>query len=856
MASSGLLGWQGTELATDQTSVDCGRLTGLFLSAWLLFPVVLLVCSCGCGLLVRHLSAGSLSLGMVLPGGFALMVVVCAFATSITWLAPAAGAIVAVLALLGYALAKRAGTLRLPQPRRTKPWRASAAWLWPTLAALTAFVSIGGPAFLTGTPTWTGYTRIVDIAFQMDFAKHLADAGHLTPPLNSSYHVMIHKLTTTGYPGGGQATLGAMAGLIRTDVPWCYQTYLAFAAAMGTLAIFSLLGRITDSGLLRAVGAAVAIQPNLLYGYALEGGIKELTTVTLLMVVIALLVERLPGEGKRRSVLPLAVASSASFAAFSFGIAPWLGIVFAGLLVVTLAPRSANRRHVAECWGLFAAVAIVLSIPTIVAGIKLFTLAGEAIGGVVELGLGNLAAAVPDWSSAGVWLTGDYRYPLVHTTATHTFDVVVIALAVLGILFALRRRRWALGILGICAPIVLYYWIAHTGPWIQFKAFTITGTIALVLAFAGAAALRELGPRWIGLLGWSAVVVIAGVVLYGNALIYHDTSLAPAARYRDLAAIGKRYAGQGSVLFPAFDEYSEYFLREENETDIVNPAYGRFPLAQGVSVPPGGISFSWDLNQIAPWFVQTFPLIVTPRSPVASRAPANYDLIERTRYFDVWRRNRPTGDVVMHLPLSNMPYERTQSFCRSLVQVAHNAGPGAEVAYAQQSVASVVSPAQSSHPDYWTAAGPDTVIALGAGTVQSQFTLARSGHYSIWLNGSVGRPLNLYLDGKRLANIGYEERYPNQFLLLTDVTLAGGQHTLRIVRGNGSLHPGSGDPPSDTVGRTIGAIVFDLGDSTSERVYVARASEASRVCTAPVGYEWLEVLKPGGAPPNALSAKP
>ncbi len=39
------------------------------------------------------------------------------------------------------------------------------------MAALAAFSAVGGPVFLTGTPTWTGYTRIVDIAFQMDFAK-------------------------------------------------------------------------------------------------------------------------------------------------------------------------------------------------------------------------------------------------------------------------------------------------------------------------------------------------------------------------------------------------------------------------------------------------------------------------------------------------------------------------------------------------------------------------------------------------------------------------------------------------------------------------------------------------------------
>jgi hypothetical protein len=794
-------------------------------------------------------------MGLVPPVGFALVVVVGAFVTSFSSLAPGAGAVVVVLALLGYGLEARAGGLRLP-PR---PWTvlspALSSCLWPVLASLVAFAAIGGPVFLTGTATWTGYTRIVDIAFQIDFAQYLAEAGRLTPPLDSSFHEPVYKLTTTGYPGGAQAALGSIAALIRTDVAWCYQAYLAFAAAMGALAIFSLLGRVTTSGALRAVGAAVAIQPNLLYAYALEGGIKELTTATLLMTTVALLAERLPGEGPRRRVFPAAVTISAAFAAFSVGILPWLGLVLSGLLVVTLM-RPGPRRYVVESWALLAALAIVLSLPSLLSALKLATIAGAAVGGEINPGLGNLAAAVPAWSSAGVWLTGDYRFPLVHVTATHAFDVLVIVLALFGIAFALRRRYWTIGILGLGAPIALYLWIEHSGPWIQLKAFTITATIALALAFVCAAALWELGNRWARWLGWLAATAVAGAVLYGNAITYHDTSLAPAARYHELAAIGKRYAGQGPVLFPYFDEFSDYFLRDERGTDLVNPGYGHFALAPGVSPSPGGVDFAWDLNQLSQPFLQGFPLIITTRSPVASRAPSNYDLIEQTRYFDVWRRDRPSAAVLAHFPLSNLPYERLEhGFCGPFVTRVRQAGPGAEIAYAQASPAIVTGVPQGIHPDYWRVAGPNTVIATGAGTSQLHIQLPRSGRYDIWLQGSVGRPLTFYLDRRRLTSIGYEERYPNQFLLVDKTTLPGGMHTMRVVRGNGSLHPGSGDPASDPVGRTIGAIVFTVEDSSADRVHVAPASKAAQICAAPIGYQWLEILKPDGIPPDAIPVK-
>jgi hypothetical protein len=254
--------------------------------------------------------------------------------------------------------------------------------------------------------------------------------------------------------------------------------------------------------------------------------------------------------------------------------------------------------------------------------------------------------------------------------------------------------------------------------------------------------------------------------------------------------------------------------------------------------------------------VQSFPLIIQPRSPAASRAPSNYDLIERTQYFEVWRRDRPAAAVLQHYPLSNLPHERTRALCRVVTAGVRRAGPSAEIAYAKNVTSAVVNPVEGIHPDYWKELGPSALAAYGAGTATMTFALPASGRYSVWLQGSLGRPLAFYVDGKRLSSIGYEERYPGQFLLVTSTTLAAGKHTLRLVRGGGSLHPGSGDPSVETAPRTIGAIVFSRDESRPEQVSVAPASQAARICAAPVGYEWLEVLAPGAAPVDALAANP
>ncbi|HTW42724.1 MAG TPA: hypothetical protein VMD79_10465 [Solirubrobacteraceae bacterium] len=826
------------------TAIDAGLL-GSFLSAWVVFPAVLLLASVGCGLLVRAAAAGELSKLLITPVGFALVVAICSFTTSYKWLAPATGASVAVAALAGYAWELFVRRARVRRP-------ALGAWVWPALAALAAFTAVGGPVFLTGSVGWTGYTRIVDIALQMDLSQHLIEAGRALPTNgNSSFNIVVTKLLAIGYPAGGQATLGGISQLARSNIAFSYQAYLAYTAAMGALAIFSMLGRVTRNALLRCVGATVAIQPNILYAYSLEAGIKELTTAATLMIVIAVASEGLPGTGSRRRAVPLAVACSAAFGAFSLGIVPWLGLLLVGMLIVSLAKRAGHREALAS-WGVFAVAGVLLSLPGVITAGKLYTVAGSAVGGVVELGDGNLAAPVSRWSSAGVWLTGDYRYPLANPTPSHIFDVIMLALAALGVVAAVVRRRGLVLVVAASAAIALLYYLEHTGPWIQLKAFTITAAFVVLLAFVGIAALQASRSRLVSASAWLAVLVVAGSVLYGNAVIYRDTTLAPGARYRDLAAIGARYKGQGPTLDPYFDEYAEYFLRQEDGSTIVNPANLRFQVLPGIVVP-GGMSFGWDLNQLVPSFLQSFPLIIQPRSPTASRAPSNYDLLETTRYFEVWRRDRPSSTVVEHLPLSNLPHERSALFCKNIVEHVRKAGPGAEVAYARTSVLAVVNPVETVHPVYWGAASPSSLALYGAGELRTSFVLPQSTHYGVWLQGSIGRPLTFYIDGHRLASIGYEERYPDQFLFVGHTNLKAGRHTLRIVRGGGDLHPGDGQP-GETTSRTLGVIVFNRENEYDDRVYVAPGSRAEQVCAAPVGYEWMEVLKAGGAPANALPA--
>jgi hypothetical protein len=818
-------------------------MTGTFLSAWVLFPLLLLVVCTGTGLLVRRASACAISTVLVLPVGFALTVALSALGTSITWLAPATGYLIVAVALVGIVVEFLLGDARWRLERLRLPMPA----VFPTFAALLAFAAIAAPVVLTGTATWTGFDRITDTAGQMAFAAHLAEAGRSVPIGNSSFNITIQGLTGNGYPGGAQATLGVMAHVINTDVPWCYQAYQAWAAAMGALALFALLRRVIGNPLMCSIGAGVAMQANILYDYALVGGIKELTTASLIPLVAAILAEQLPGPRSWRSGLALAPAIAAAAAAFSYGITPWLGLLLPAGFVVSLLAARGRARTVAS-WAIAAVATAILASPTAISSIKLFGDVKTAVSGVVELGLGNLTSPIPEIASAGVWISNDYRYPqFAHTGVSHAFDVLVLVLAAGGLLYALWLRRWVVAAFAIAAPIALAYWVAHGGPWIELKAYTITAPMFLAMAFIGAGALLVLGARRkilvVRIAGWAVALAIAGAVLYGNALTYHDMSLAPAARYEQEAAIGKRFAAIGPAFFPAFDEYSEYFLRKEHEYDLNIPP-GLKVRPGALQLAPGQFAFALDLNQLELSFIENFPLVMIARSPVVSRPPANYDLADQTSEFQVWRRVRPAAEVVTHFPLSGLPTERTKAFCAALSRAVHGAGPGASVAYVPSGPRTLLVPTQARHPSYWHAVAPEALRAYGAGSVEGSISTPADGVYEVSMPGSVGRPVTLFVDGRRVGSVGYQERYPGQYLRFGRVALSSGSHTVRLTRPSGNLHPGNGDGP-DTSAGVIGTLTFTLERSQNGTLQVVSAKDAGHACAAPVGYQWMEVLAPG-----------
>jgi hypothetical protein len=820
---------------------------GLFLVSYLATPLVLLAASAGAGLAVRHLARGAVAPVLVLPLGFVTLLAVGTFLTGFDWNVTAHANWVAIVALGAGGLIWRRHDVR-PLLGDLRAWR------WPALAGLGAFLAILSPAFLTGQATWTGYARIVDLALQFEWASWLTTHGRELPfPRPSSFLVVMSKTAVTGYPGAGNAVLGSVGQILGVSSAWTYQPFMAFAAAMLALGVYGLLARIVPSRALRALAGFIAAQASTLYGYALVGGIKELTTAAALVFCAAVISSVRPREDGIFGLLPLAIGVAALMGTFSITVGPWLAVLVVLAVLATVLVRRRETRLPRVDWQALGPwvgaglVAIVLAAPMIYWATQLAKVAVQAQGpgATALIDLGNLGAPVPARAALGVWISGDYRVPINgDTTATLLGELLGLALVVIGLVWAARRRERGLLFLGLGGIVAMLYFTQRTGPWIQLKAITVTGPIALSLAFAGAAAIaavRRFG-RLPAVASWAAALALSAAVLAGNALAWHDISLAPTDRMRDLEHLGHAYAGQGPTLFPAHEEYAEYFLRAADGSAYVNPAFegsGFVGFRADVLALAPQPSYVFDLDAMDVQGIERYPLLMLPRGPLWSRPPANFELVQRTRFHDVYKR-RERVTVLQHVPVPGTGPAGVAAECKALVRKARRAGPDARVAWAdvgQVAVASLGTGQLSSRE--WVRQG-DALRMYGPGSVQTAVVVPEAGRYRVWLQGPNQRPLHVTVDRRPAGTLGRAWAYGQNWSMLDTMTLPAGQVGVHLARGSGRPLPGDG-----AGGQPIGPLVLERVDAhRGGTVHTAPASQARRVCADAGRYDWVELIRP------------
>lgn len=841
----------------------------MFVLTTLVYPIVLALLCVGAALLVDRAS-GSVLPAMLLPAvGAAALIVVSQLTTYVAPIAPATPYVFVAAAVTGFALGW--GRVRA----LARAWRVS---LWRLIVAPLAYVLALAPVLLAGRPTFSSYMALADSAVHMlgaDFLiRHGQGYSHLD--LHNSYGAFMNAYYNSSYPSGADTLLGGSALLLRLPLIWAFQPFAAFMLATASGAAWVLVRRVGLDGAWAALATLTVTLPALVYAYELIGSIKEIVALPLIMSMGALVVthRRWLWAGAR-SAIPFALLVGAGLAALGTAFGAWALAATVVLAVAAMAGLvrgtpvqgepvggAPSARALAGFLGVGALVLLVGAWPTWVNIAGSLHLA-QAIASTANPG--NLHSPLHPTQLFGVWLGGSYKLlPTgVALTLTSVLVALVGALAVVGLGNVVRSGWYALA--GWFA-LMIVLWLAlrtYATTWADAKTLMLTSPVVVLMAWAGIAALRA-SPLLIA--APLVVFVLVGGVAVSDTLQYHQSNLAPTARYDELASVNARFAGRGPTLFTDFDEYALYELRD---LDVGGPDFAYPPPA--LASAAGGYGRPVDLDRIAPAALVAYPLIVMRRDPTAARPPVAYRLLWQGSYYEVWGRRPGAKPAIAHVVVSAPPAPPTppRSLCSQLTRVAdlaHSGGAsrsgglgGLRLSEAEQvgtgldgkrfvgaRLVAALAPglvtvplprSRFQRPAGWARARQGILMSR-PGSLRIVFRLPHGGVWELWLKGDVMREVRLAVDGRPLGSprgqLGGNSLVVNTLTPLR-ARLSAGPHTLTITR------PGSGLAPGDGGAAVLSAIFLTpAGRAGESTLHAVPAGRARSLCGRAL--QWVELV--------------
>jgi len=772
---------------------------------WLAFPVLLAVLSLGLGLLVEAIAGSRLHGALLLPVGFAGIVVVADTTTLSASTARHVTPLVVALAVAGFALAAWGDRLRTLRPDA-----------WAVGAVVAVFAVYAAPVVMLGRATFAGYSSLDDTAQWFSLIDRVMSYGRSAaglPP--STYHHILHEYLHTGYPVGSMIPLGVGARLVGRDVAWVLQPYFAFAAVLLGLSLWVMLAGPIRSRRWRAPAVFIASQPALLYGYALWGSIKEVVTAALLPLLAILVARALRSTPSVRDLVPLAVVSAAVLAALNLAALVWLVPALLPLVVVARRiPAQAFARRTAG----FVACIAVLALPTLAVA-RTFTAAANhnlAAGAHGLNELGELKHPLSVLQLLGIWPVGDFRNSPRTFWPTGLLLALLLLLAVGGLVVAVRRRAWSLP---LYVTMAVVGWLAlRVGgtPWTIGKELATASPALLAAAFGGIGLLAARRGRP-ALVAGAAAVALAGGVLWSNALAYSGARLAPNDQLAELDLIGHEFAGQGPTLMTEFQPYGvRHFLRELAVSQLPPKNIDAFPLAE----------------------VESFRTLVLDHSPLESRPPANYRLARAGRFYDVWQRIPGVPRPLQQIALGQGIQPAGTLACSRIVSVARVA------TQRHERLATVLRPAAlgfelgaAQHPAAWTIDPSGGVYPTSAGTVVSSVAVPAAGRYGVWVGGYTPGRLTVTVDGDTVGSVVHRIELPGQYYPVGWIQLTRGRHRIVLGYSRPLLQPGS---TSGTAQLPMGPLVVSRDTEDLPVTYV-RPVRAHTLCGRSL--DWLEVVR-------------
>ncbi len=793
----------------------------------LVYPLALALLCLGAGLLIDRCSGRFLPAALLPSVGAAALIALSQLSTLAGAIAPATPYLIAAFALAGLLL----GGARLRALRERLPAQ------WPAFAlAPLAYLLAIAPVLLAGRASFSSFMALSDSAVHMLGADYLIHHGqsYAQLDLHNSSGRFVRDYYGTSYPSGADTLLGGSTLLLGLPLIWTFQPFTATMLALASGPAWTLARALGLRRAGAAVAALVATLPALVYGYELIGSIKEIVSISMILLLGALAIEhrRWLARGMLRA-LPFSLALAGGVSALGAGFGAWGLAAAVVLLIVLIAGLRADEIEPRAALTTIAFGALVLLIAAWPTWRHLSASLHVAQNIAATANAGNLQAPLKWTQAFGVWLHASYKQSPSGGALAATDALIVLALlaCAIGAIMLLRARSFAL--LGwIAAALIVWIGLEHSATsWVDAKALVLSSPIVVLLACAGVGALLSVAPsRALRLLPALLALALIGGVLASDAVQYHSSNLAPTARYEELASINRRFAGRGPALFTDFDEYSMYVLRDLDVggPDFVYPPPALTSLARGYGRPV-------VLDRASPRSLQSYPLIVTRRDPSASRPPAVYRLAWRGVYYEVWQRRRGAEPAIKHIagggqaPLACARVRADARIARAY---------WLDLVGAPQPELVRVRLRRATHPRGWGRIG-DGWAMQHAGTLSVRFKLPHGGVWQLWLQGQFMPSIGVSVDGRRLAALGGQlagnSLVPDTVGPLR-VTLGAGEHRLRVTRSGFSLAPGNG-------GAAVleSAYLLPAGTSSQRLRTLDLGAPASALCRTP--YRWIELVE-------------
>ena len=199
-----------------------------------------------------------------------------------------------------------------------------------------------------------------------------------------------------------------------------------------------------------------------------------------------------------------------------------------------------------------------------------------------------------------------------------------------------------LGAMGLVTAVVY----PRVSPYAQGKLLAIASpAVVLVALLALALARGEVARRALSVLATAVGAALVLAVVASDLIAYGYDRVAPTTRMEAISQTGDHFAGQGLVLWNEFEEYAKYFAHAAR---ISVPFEALTPQQVVLRSPvPSTATISTSTRLLS--FVERYPIIVTRRSPAASRPPAELSTRLRKRLLPGLASGRPPGSCA-HLP--------------------------------------------------------------------------------------------------------------------------------------------------------------------------------------------------------------